>query len=733
MHSGNRKQPHVGTTRTRGRPPGRRSRDIWRVLLQAAVLVCVPLTLPSCGKLDRPRPPPSPERGVPEARKQIADIDPDKAPEELAESVHADIDCAECHGDPPEDAPEDEVGTAQCVGCHEQAVAAYEETIHAEINEDAPDDDEKAAHCYDCHGAHDTLPASDPDSRVHPRRVPATCGTCHANPELAEELGIEKPKAGELYYESIHGRGLVTQGLLVAPSCVDCHGRAHHIFEADNPKSTVNPANIMDTCGQCHSGPRQSYFAGTHGEALEEGTTIEGEDEEHGAPTCQNCHTAHEIAPVADEFRLASDKICGECHDDKWDRYLETYHGRAHYLGDVGVASCFDCHGTHDILPSDDPASTLSEQNRADTCRKCHEGAPEKFAGYLAHADHSDREGQPGLYWVFIAMTALLLGTFGFFGVHSLMWLGRILVERARDPEGFKEAKKQARAEKTQRLYTRFRPVDRFVHFLVIVSFFLLVITGMPIKFYDAAWAKVFFSIIGGPVVAASVHRFAAVITLSYFILHIGSMVRLLRRNRALYLDDNGKVSTRRMLRVMFGPDSPLPRWQDVKDIIANMKWFLGMGPRPKFDRFTYWEKFDYMAVFWGVTMIGISGLVLWFPAAFTHVLPGWAINIAHIIHSDEALLAAGFIFVFHFFNSHLRPDKWPMDPVMFSGKVTEAELKHERPAQYERLKAEGRLEEEESHLGDWPRWKVFTNPFGGFAIMLGLALAAAIFYALAT
>ena len=96
------------------------------------------------------------------------------------------------------------------------------------------------------------------------------------------------------------------------------------------------------------------------------------------------------------------------------------------------------------------------------------------------------------------------------------------------------------------------------------------------------------------------------------------------------------------------------------------MKWFVGKGPRPNYGRWTYWEKFDYLAVFWGVAIIGFSGLVLWFPVFFTKFFPGWVINVSQIIHSDEALLAVGFIFTVHFFNTHFRPEAFPMDTVIF-------------------------------------------------------------------
>ena len=117
------------------------------------------------------------------------------------------------------------------------------------------------------------------------------------------------------------------------------------------------------------------------------------------------------------------------------------------------------------------------------------------------------------------------------------------------------------------------------------------------------------------------------------------------------------------------------------------------MGPRPQYGRWTYWEKFDYFAVFWGMLVIGSTGLTLWFPELFTLVLPGWAINVATIIHSDEALLATGFIFTVHFFNTHLRPEKFPMDLVIFTGRMPVEEFQDDKPAEYEDLVGKGELE----------------------------------------
>ena len=132
---------------------------------------------------------------------------------------------------------------------------------------------------------------------------------------------------------------------------------------------------------------------------------------------------------------------------------------------------------------------------------------------------------------------------------------------------------------------------------------------------------------------------------------------------------------------------------KDLTDLIGSIKWFLGVGKRPHYGRWTYWEKFDYFAVFWGIAVIGSTGLLLWFPAFFAWFLPGWLVNVATIVHSDEALLATGFIFTIHFFNTHLRPEKFPMDLVIFTGRMTVEELKHDKPEEYEELVASGELE----------------------------------------
>jgi cytochrome b subunit of formate dehydrogenase len=430
---------------------------------------------------------------------------------------------------------------------------------------------------------------------------------------------------------------------------------------------------------------------------------------------------------------MASDVRCGKCHQDRLEHYRDTYHGKAMALGKPNVASdvaaCYDCHGHHDVLPPSNPASHLSQANILGTCRQCHPSAQAGFTSYKPHANPLDGKNYPALHAVFLGMTGLLVGVFAFFGLHTIIWLVRAGYLYLHDSKTFREAKIKTQTD--DEWFTRFVPFERFLHFLVVTSFLLLVITGMPLKFYYTSWAKGLFMFIGGAETARTLHRFGAIVTFLYFGLHVCALIGKAWTGRKSLRDPaNGKFQSKRLIAVLFGPDSMLPTTKDWKDFVAHNKWFFGKGHKPQFDRWTYWEKFDYFAVFWGVFIIGASGLIMWFPETITRLLPGWAINIALVIHSDEALLAAGFIFSIHFFNTHFRIEKFPMDTVIFSGRVSKAEMLHERRRWYDRLVAAGKLDQHRVR-DEWIRWKNIARSFGYFFFGLGVFLLLLIIYAM--
>jgi cytochrome b subunit of formate dehydrogenase len=270
-------------------------------------------------------------------------------------------------------------------------------------------------------------------------------------------------------------------------------------------------------------------------------------------------------------------------------------------------------------------------------------------------------------------------------------------------------------APSRQNEYRRFGLADRLMHGVLMFSFIGLAFTGMPLLFSDAPWAVRLAGIFGGGRSAGIIHRVFASMMIGCFVLHVW---RLMHR-----------VFVKKELEVLWGPASMTPQPRDVQEMIAHLRWFLRLGPQPRFDHFTYWEKFDYWAVFWGMGVIGGSGLVLWFPEFFSRLLPGSWFNIALLVHGEEGLLAVGFIFTIHFFNSHLRPDKFPMDPVIFTGHVSHHELSEERPAEFERLRAERRLGDIE--VPPAPGWvHRLSKIVAVVAVTLGLAMVGLILYA---
>lgn len=258
------------------------------------------------------------------------------------------------------------------------------------------------------------------------------------------------------------------------------------------------------------------------------------------------------------------------------------------------------------------------------------------------------------------------------------------------------------------RLIVRFTRSQRLQHLLMFTSFLGLAATGLPLLFSDRPWAGPLARAFGGVDSAGIFHRVFASILLAVFVAHVAEIA--------------WRVFGQRRYGLLWGPDSLVPQPQDAYDLWHHVLWFIGKGPRPRFDRFAYWEKFDYWAVFWGMFIIGGSGLLLWFPEFFAAFVPGWFYNVALLVHGEEALLATGFIFAIHFFNSHFRPEKFPMDMVMFTGQVSDQELREERPAEYDRLLAAGRLKSLE--VTAEPAWMTRAGSvIGTAAVAIGLVL----------
>ncbi len=622
--------------------------------------------------------------------------------EELGNSRHRRTACVQCHtgGTPSEVRPcKTMPPKVDCSICHPDQTNQYRQSAHGQLAAKGSPD---APECGDCHGSHGILGRIESNSPTFSRNVPALCAKCHRSGQKAAlRYNGRQDHIVEHYAESIHGKGLLEAGLTVTANCADCHS-AHLELPGSDSRSSVNRQNIAKTCAKCHRGIYEIFVTSVH--------SPESHPTSKPQPVCSDCHSAHSIARTDQaDFRLHIMDQCGKCHQAISESYFETYHGKVSKLGYLKTAKCYDCHGSHDVLPVTDARSRLSRNNIVKTCAKCHTGAHRQFAGYLTHATHHDPVRYPILFYTFWGMTALLVGTLCVSGAHTALWLPRSLQ--------YRNALKKQHAQEGEVYVRRFRTFERNLHLTVIASFLGLASTGMILKFSYATWARVVARVLGGFEVAGWIHRVCAVLTFAYFAMHVWDLAR------------QRKQSGLTWWQFLTGPDSMLLGRRDWREFVSSVKWFVGKGPRPDYGRWTYWEKFDYFAVFWGVAVIGGTGLLLWYPAFFTHFMPGWMVNVATTIHSDEALLAVAFIFSVHFFNTHFRPEKFPIDTVIFTGGVPLEEFKQDRPREYQEMVERGELE---GNLmpAPVPLAAKLWRRLGFTALGIGLSLIALIIYA---
>jgi cytochrome b subunit of formate dehydrogenase len=276
-------------------------------------------------------------------------------------------------------------------------------------------------------------------------------------------------------------------------------------------------------------------------------------------------------------------------------------------------------------------------------------------------------------------------------------------------------AEPQARPKPAPAHVVRFDRKTRILHIVIMTTFLGLSATGMPLLFSDAPWARALAWVFFGFKGAGVVHRIMGATLLLAVVFHVA--------------DVSWRAFARGERGLFWGPTSMVPQPKDFRDFFGMVKWFAVGGPRPKIEHFAYWEKFDYWAVLWGTAIMGAAGLILWFPVFASRILPGWMFNVALFVHGAEASLAIGFIFAVHFFNGHLRPGKFPMDLVIFTGRVSARELEHERRAEYERLSAANELDRIAAPAPT-PALVRRGYVIGTIGVSLGLALFALIVYA---
>ena len=610
------------------------------------------------------------------------------------------------------------------------------------------------AHCESCHTGHKlSVPGTDGETRtlhdVDPSKygksvhAKMACVACHTNiadsaaphrkstakpPDCAQchqSLWDEASKAGtgaakprlevvakniEAYKKSFHARPDKDNPTQPKATCTQCHDT--HGFNVPVDRKSAEYAawrkEIPALCGEkCHSDQLETYTDSVHGKEVLEKKNMK-------AAVCIDCHTTHEITSTSlTSFKLLNVEECGNCHKDRLKTYSDTYHGQATKLGSAETAKCYNCHGSHEIVSAKDPKSKVNPKNVLKTCQKCHDGkkrpiATAGFTTFAPHANSHDFAKYPQMWIVTKFMIALLIGVFLFFWIHSGLWLYRELKEH-KHPKTEPYVRLDGLAlDQEKKFFKRFPIGWRIAHLSFALVTMTLVLTGTTALFSHTSWAPVVAKAFGGARVLGEIHRVAAILFVGIFFVHFVYVMQRLLRDRSFR---------------WFGPDSLIPNWKDMADCWGMFKWFFGKGEKPQFDRWTYFEKFDYWAVFWGVSIIGCSGLMLAFPTVTAKFLPGWVFNVATVVHGEEAFLAAVFLFTVHFFNNHFRPDKLPPpDIVMFTGMQSLNEFRADHPAQYQRMLDSGELAK---YLVDAPSraMTVGSKILGLTLIAIGLVL----------
>lgn len=582
----------------------------------------------------------------------------------FAASIHSDLECLDCH-QVPEAHLEDggEVDPADCGSCHDEALAEYKISVHGTSKLAGK---VTAATCADCHGKHNILSADDEKSQIFAKNLPQTCGSCHSKPEIMVLFGRRSLDYVESYKHSVHGELLETDPDTYVATCTICHG-SHKILPAINPESNLHVLNIPATCGECHEEAQVDYENSIHWQALNRG--------HYESPVCTDCHGEHNIKhpddPEAPTSPLhQSTELCATCHASatmmenfgldhrRLESYLKSYHGLAILKGSPEAAHCTSCHETHSIRSSVDSESSVNKVNLVKTCSECHKNVTESFAAIDVHpVDQATRNPVAyifrNIYWWMILLVI------GGMAVHNII----ILIHHIRE---------KRKSDKAQIRYRRFQPFEVYQHMLMFLSFTTLAWSGFALKFPDAGWVQLLVNIGMTELIRSWIHRGAAIVMMT--------------------------ISFIQLFYFLFSPKGRkdfialIPSIQDMRDVLLNMRYHLGLTKEhAKFSRYDYAEKAEYLALIWGVIVMGATGFILWFPEFFIRYLPSWTFETAEVIHYYEAWLATLAIVVWHWFFVIYHPQRYPMSTTWMDGMITEEDLKHHHGNEYDALKGQGK------------------------------------------
>lgn len=590
--------------------------------------------------------------------------------------------CVRCHGShataavkSPNFSFADGAQVQACGKCHYQEKEHFVASAHgrafATHEQNAPD-------CLTCHRDPIVPPTGEKAALSQKLTQTKQCESCHVGKENVVKQALRGNKFVESFDHSVHGAAL-QKGEAKAANCVDCHG-AHEMNRAMAANARVNKLHVAATCAQCHQDRATEFNESVHAKALRRGNL--------DSPACTDCHGEHEILAKKDPTSPVHDtnvaqQVCANCHAslkltrkygiaaNTFSTFSDSFHGLAVRGGSVEVVNCASCHSSHAIKSQNDPASTISKQNLAHTCGKCHPGANTRFTVGKVHVspdlgDGGGARNDPVLYLIATIYVALILVVVGGMFLHNLLDFVKKVRRKLAIQKGLIEEEHVA-----HRLFLRMTAHERVQHGILVLSFVTLVVTGFMLRYPEAWWVVGIRNLSSKAFEWRSwLHRFAGVVMIVAGVWHV------------LYLTCT--KPGRSLLRDL------LPKWRDITDPIGVLKYNLGLAAtKPAFGRFSYIEKAEYWALVWGTVLMGVTGAILWFENTSIGLFTKLGFDISRTIHFYEAILATLAIIVWHFYFVIFNPDIYPMNLAWLTGRMSEKEMAEEHPLELARLKGE--------------------------------------------
>lgn len=527
-------------------------------------------------------------------------------------------------------------------GCHTQGLGP-----HARLK------------CTDCHDRkqvevfpHHTVSAVD------------CAKTCHLESSNKLETRFSHQTIGQMVQNSVHGNDVLDQcnQLLGAPlrkdqsKCLLCHDEP--AFVRPEAKWLQQDASLA-RCNTCHDGqlPRNTPFSFWHVHAR-------SRPARSNPDLIKVCGLCHSNPAVREKFDLP-DAIAS---------YVFSFHGKAVLLGSNDAAGCLDCHvgpmqNVHSMLSHKNEAASTSQHQLPDTCRSptCH---PAAGAQISSAAIHLNLPTSTGVEFLIACMFVLLIVfTFGpSLAITALKMVQIAVGRKEKDHEHHLHVAEKLMADPIgQRKLVRFTVHQRVQHWLLAILFTTLVLTGFPIKFADRPWAAWLITQFGGLPSARLLHRWAGVLLMAGFFYHMIYVAWGLIQERR---------KTGKNIFLLIWELPMLVRPQDGKEMLDLLLYVLFLKKkRPLGERFNAEEKFEYIGVFWGTFVLGVTGILMWANAWTSRYVPGRILTIAMLLHTFEAFLALLHVGIVHMTTVILSPGVFPISKAMFTGNTPTEEL----------------------------------------------------------